>query len=262
MKLKKGKIIFLCIVIISILLIITTALVFRLLKNDNESVKTEKINLNFESRIKKLEELESEYYKIGWLQVQGTSIDLPIFDFTISEENKDYSYGWRSPNYVSDENREVLLGHNVLNVSNNPIISAKGLKDFESLMAFSYASFAKDNLYIQYTKDGIDELYAIYAIGFYNHGYDMAESMNDSEKIKEYINDVRNNSIYDYDIDVNENDYLITVKTCTRYFGNSEKQQFIIDARKVRESEEIIKYNVKTNKLFDELILVEKTETK
>lgn len=231
-----------------------------LYNTESKETEKEKMELSFESRVEKLKDFETDYYKIGWLQVQGTNIDLPILDFSSANNNIDYSYGWRSATYNTGENREVLLGHNILNVSSTPSLSLDGLRDFESLMSFSYASFAKDNLYIQYTKDGIDELYAIYAVGFYNYYYDDAESMSDLNQIKNYIKDTRKNSVYDYDIEVDENDQLLTIKTCTRYFGLYEKQQFIIDARKVREDEEIVKYNVQTNELFDELLLVEDTE--
>lgn len=254
MKLNKKRFIFsVSLVVLAIVLIIFVIfLIFNSFKNNKEY---EKINLNFSSRINELENFDSgDYYKIGWLQVQGTNIDVPILDSTSGNTDLYYSFGWRSSTYTTGENREVLLGHNVLNVSNQPMLSNEKLEDFESLMSFSYYSFAKDNLYIQYTKNGKDELYLIYAIGFYDYTYDESESINDSKKIKDYIKDVRKNSIYDYDIDVNSSDILITVKTCTRYFGLNEKQQFIIDARKVRDNEEIVKYSVKTNEIFDKLI--------
>ena len=192
------------------------------------------------------------------LQVQGTNVDFPILDFSASEGDLVYSFGWRSPFYQTDENREVLIGHNVLNVSSTPMLSNENLQDFESLMSFSYAEFAKNNLYIKYTSDGKEELYLIYAIGFYDYDYDRAEGLTDSDEISDYIEFVRKSSIYDYDIDVTNDDKLLTVKTCTRYFGKNEKQQFQIDARKVRKNEKTIKYDVNTNKIFEDLILNEK----
>lgn len=254
MKFKKKKIAIMLIVFIILLLIITSIVCYKLL---NKESNYQVINLDFESRIQTLEEFDSgDYYKIGWLQVQGTNIDFPILNYSSYEDvdNINYSYGWRSPFYVTGENREVLIGHNIINVSSTPMLSNDNLTNFEALMSFSYASFAEDNLYIQYTKDGKDEIYLIYAIGFYDYYYDDAETINDKELLKEYINTAKENSIYDYDIDVNENDTLLSIKTCTRYFGEDEKQQFIIDARKLRDGEETIKYQVKTNDLFEKLI--------
>lgn len=254
MKLNKKKFISSVSLVLLVILFIIFGISF-IFKSFNSNSEYKKMNLNFSSRINKFEEfISNDYYKIGWLQVQGTNIDVPILDARSSNIDLSYSFGWRSSTYTTGENREVLLGHNVLNVSNQPMLSNEKLQDFESLMSFSYYKFAKDNLYIQYTKNGKDELYLIYAISFYDYTYDNSESISDSKKIKEYINDVRKNSIYDYDVEVDSSDTLITVKTCTRYFGLSEKQQFIIDARKVRDNEEIVKYSVKTNDNFEKLI--------
>lgn len=257
MKIKKRVLV---LGILLLFLIIISVVV--ILNSDSNSEKKKEpvvMELDFESRITQLKEFNSgEYYKIGWLQVQGTNIDLPIIDFTSNSNDLDYSFAWRSPFYETGQNREVLIGHNILNVSSTPMLSNENLQDFESLMSFSYAEFAENNLYIQYTKDGKEELYLIYAIGFYDYDYDRAEGMTDLEEIAAYIKTVKKNSIYDYDIDVNENDQLLTVKTCTRYFGANEKQQFIVDARKVREDEKTIKYEVSTNKNFEDLILNEK----
>lgn len=248
---RKRKKYYLWILIIIIILILGFMIGFKVKNKKSINI----LNLNFKNRVQELSEFNSgKYYKIGWLQVQGTNIDVPILDSTSNEDNLDYSFGWRSPNYITGENREVLLGHNILNVSSSPISSNENLQDFESLMSFSYYDFAKNNLYIQYTKDGKEELYLIYAIGFYDYNYDNSESFSDSEKVKEYIKKVRNNSLYDYDIKVDENDELLTLKTCTRYFGTNEKQQFIVDARKLRKGEQTVKYSVKTTPIFNELI--------
>lgn len=250
MKLNKKRLLLISFIILILLILL---LVIKRLENNKDKVQY--MNLDFESRIETLNSFDSDkYYKIGWLQVQGTNIDLPILDSRTGNADLKYSFGWRSSTYVTGENREVLLGHNVLNVSSTPMLSNENLKDFESLMSFSYASFAKDNLYIQYTKNSKDELYLIYAIGFYDYGYDDSESINDKDSLKKYISSVRKNSIYDYDVDVNEDDDLITIKVCTRYFGLNEKQQFIIEARKLRNDEELVKYDVDTNENFDALI--------
>lgn len=255
MKKHKRKLLFL-LIFLFITIVLCLFLIFKMFfikKNNSLAMK-----LDFNSRVQTLENFDSgSYHKIGWLQVQGTNIDFPILDSSSYEalDSLDYSYGWRSPIYVTGENREVLIGHNIINVSSTPMLTNDNLKNFESLLSFSYASFAKDNLYIQYTKDGKDSIYLIYAIGFYDYYYDSAESMKDKEEIKNYIHSARENSLYDYDVDVNENDTLLSIKTCTRYFGNQEKQQFIIDARKLRDDEEIIKYSVKTSDVFEKIMV-------
>lgn len=235
--------------IVLFLLIIGIVLIFSL-KKDNT------ISLNFEERIKTMNEFETNALKRGWIQVQGTNIDLPVLSATdyISDDD-DYQYSWLSGNYIAGQNRKVIVGHNVLNVSNKPISDMTDLQDFEGLMAFTYYDFAKKNLYIQYTdfKTQKETLYLIYAIGFYDYGYDRGEGISDEETTQKYIDRVRKNSIYNYDIDVNGKDTIITVKTCTRFFGSGEKQQFFIDAREIRSDEEITKYKVTKSDVFKEL---------
>ena len=57
--------------------------------------------------------------------------------------------------------------------------------------------------------------------------------------------------IYNYDIDVNSKDKIISLITCTRYFGLYGKTQFRVDARMVRENEKIVKYKIETNQNYD-----------
>lgn len=212
------------------------------------------ITLNFKDRTQdSLEFKYEDFYTVGWIQVQGTNIDMAVLNSFDYGDDGISDYAWRSSDYDTDETREVIHGHNIINVSSTPIRDMSMLNYFEGLMAFTYYDFAQDNLYISYTKEGKEELYKIYAIGFYDYAGDNDRSMSNPEQIKDYIASVRDNSIYDYDIDVNENDELIAVKTCTRYFGAFEKQQFVIDARKVRDDEEIEKYKVTKSKNFNML---------
>lgn len=212
--------------------------------------------LNFQSRVDNIENLkEININKFGWLQVQGTTVDVPIL--TTANANGDYSHGWVSSNSIGFKTRNVLIGHNVLNVSNQPMVNHSILTDFEDLMAFVYYDFAKENMYVSFTKNGIDRIYVIYAIGFYDYDYDNAEGLTNDAEVDRYIQLAKESSIYQYDVDINHSDDLLTIKTCTRYFGNDEKQQFVIDARELREDETPLKYHVKKTKLYKEYQLVD-----
>ncbi len=188
---------------------------------------------------------------IGWIQVQGTNIDYPVIKETYNAYTSGIDYLWQPNVYNDGENREVIYGHNILNVSNKPLINANGHTRFEPLMAFVYEDFAKKNLYIQYTHNGKDYLYKIYAVGFVSTADEQGYGMNDKQNIKNYIYEAKKNSLYNYDVDVNEDDRLISLVTCTRYFGLSGKTQFRVDAREVRKNEKIKKYSVYTTKNYD-----------
>lgn len=192
---------------------------------------------------------------LGWIMVQGTNIDYPVVYETDSVYEGLSDYAWVSNYYVEDENRMVIFGHNVLNVSNKPIIGDKNHTRFEQLMGFVYEDFAKENLYIQYSHDGTDELYKIYAVSFEEYEEDLGKSYDNPDELNQYIQKSRENSIYDYDVDVDANDQVITLSTCTRFFGKDGKTTFKVDARKVRNDEKINKYGVQKNKNYDILNL-------
>ena len=208
--------------------------------------------VTFKSRTEEIKksELNKKTTVYGWIQVQGTNIDYPVIEENELAYLSGINYIWRVNTYKEGENREVISGHNMLNVSSKPLIADPTHTRFEQLMSFVDYGFAKKNLYIQYTKDGRDELYKIYAIGFWNREDDEADSLT-QEEIDDYVKKVRNNSIYDYDVQVNNRDTIISLITCTRYFGSSKKTNFKVDARKVRKNEKIQKYSVVTNENYD-----------
>ncbi len=209
-----------------------------------------------ESRVEQMKStIIEDSETIGWVNVQGTDIDYPVVYETnlVYQGLKDYL--WISSMYVEGENRLAVFGHNIRNVSNKPLIKEEGHVRFEQLLSFVYYDFAKENLYIQYTQNGKNELYKIYAIGFYKQDDEEGYPISDEEETKKYINDVKKNSIYDYKVDVNEKDFLISLVTCTRFFGAEGKTTFKIDARRIRTDEKIDKYGVQKNKNYDMLNL-------
>lgn len=217
--------------------------------------KDSKININFKERLDTINNFETKAYKVGWIQVQGTNIDLPVLEYiNYLDEDTEYRYAWAANYFRQGMNRRVIGSHNILNVSSNPTKDTTNLQDFEALMSFVYHSFAKDNLYIQYTDYDTQEenLYKIYAVGFYDYNDSVLMGFNNDESVNKYLKMVLENSVYKYDVDVNSNDELITLITCTRFFGSTSKQQIFIDARKIRDDEKIEKYSVKTTELFKE----------
>ena len=181
---------------------------------------------------------------LGWLRVQGTNIDFPIFYYNEVKDigTPEYDLGWSFDNNRKLTNRTVILSHNMRNVSNKPLITDKNHARFEQLMSYIYYDFVKDNKYIQYTIDGKNYLFKIYAI--YLQEEDNLELHNiDKKTVNNYIKDAKDNSYFDFDVDVNKNDKLLTLVTCTRFYGDSD-YSFVVDARQVRNLEMINNYKV------------------
>ena len=55
--------------------------------------------------------------------------------------------------------------------------------------------------------------------------------------------------MYDIDVDVNEDDKLLSLMTCTRFYGG-DSYSFIVDARKLRDGEKQIVSKVSTNENY------------
>ena len=146
------------------------------------------------------------------------------------------------------------MGHNILNLGSSPKKKADNFKRFEELMAFVYYDFADENKYFQITIDGEDYLYKIYAAGFIKS--DLVSVFysgdNNEDELQYQINDLLKHSIYDYDVDVNVEDSIATLITCTRFFG-SQDDDFFVSGRLVRKNEKISDYNVKKNDNYNKV---------
>lgn len=248
MKHKKILIISIFIAFL-VLLVLGIVLIYKI----NNKEESKEINLTFESRIKNIEESNIEKNEIsGWIQVQGTNIDYPVTHnkFVRTIDDNDIEHTWEGDTITEGKNRRTIFGHNILNISSKPKIADPKHSRFEQLMSFVDYKFAKNNLYIQFTNDGEDEIYKIFAVGFFDSTLEQGLCY-DKSMMAYFISSAQENSLYKYDIEVNEEDKIISLITCTRYFGLYKNTQFRVDARKLRENEKIEKYRVEKTKKYD-----------
>ena len=210
------------------------------------------------SNINKMKSKETDDYGIyGWIRVQGTNIDYPLVGLKKSgvEMPADIEkYAWIMPGDNKYHNVVNIQGHNLMNLSSHPDKSDSSFNRFEELMAFVYYDFARENKYIQLTMENKDYLYQIFAAGFidgYSYNTLPINEYNDNEK-KEYLETMMNNSIYDYNLNVSDDDNFITLATCTR-FGGSKTDDFYIAGKLVNEENKISNYSVKRNKKYEKV---------
>ena len=213
---------------------------------------------------RKKENKEEGYQTIGWLRVQGTNIDYPIIRHI--DENSDYpvekeSYVWSKNHDNKLHNNMRINGHNIFNLSSRPKRKSELFKRAEELMNFVYYDFAEENKYIQLTINNHDYLYKIFSVAFID-GSDSTflPYLDDitTEKMKGYLTILKENSIYDYDVDVNENDKIIRIATCNRIFSDRTKEVIHISGRMLRDNEKVKNYRVRKNKNY--VVLDEKWE--
>ena len=222
-----------------------------------------KENFKLESRVENVKKVgkikDSDYEAIGWIRIEGTDIDVPILysedktkDFPVEVEK----FVWTN-NRTKDFTRQVnIAGHNIFNLSKHPKIKSNSFNRFEQLMAFMYYDFAKDNQYIQMTWGEKDYIYKIFYTGFVDTSTAAhIGSFQDTSdtNIKTEIDVLKESNFYDYDVDVNEKDKIITLTTCTRFYGTSSKYEFYVVGRMLREDEKIEHYKVTKNSNYNEI---------
>ena len=191
----------------------------------------------------------------GWLRVEGTNIDMALI--TVDEDTNlikgDYDFAWTNSFPDQKSNRPAFISHNIRNVSRNPIIGDDTMSRFEQLMSFIYPSFIEENQFIEYTNsEGKTSLYRIYGVALLDDDQNSSYSDTYSKKEQQsYIKRVKKESMYDIDTDVNEDDLLLTLFTCTRFYGSSTNYSFRVDARELRKEEEKIYAKITPNENYE-----------
>lgn len=244
-----------CSSLIVVATIIVLILIFLLIKSiDNLSV-----HYKIDSRVDNVANYKGEtedVKAIGWIRVQGTNIDYPVInnDENVKVGNIKEDFTWTQGEVEELPNKLFILGHNILNVSSKPLITNKDHTRFEQLMSYIYYDFAEENKYIQYTMNGEDYLYKIFSISIVEDDTLDYKSLNyTKEELKEYIKQSREDSYFEFDTDVDENDNIISLITCTRFYGISSDYTFKIDGRMIRKGEPVKNYEITKKDNYKEI---------
>lgn len=196
------------------------------------------------------------YQTIGWVRVQGTNIDMPIITIGNNDPPVDREhYSWTLNEDDQFYNVINILGHNVFNLSSTPYLHSDMFQRFEELMDFVYYDFAKENQYIQLTIDNQNYIYKIFSVRFlpsYHLYFFPTGNYSKTEK-KRYLNLLKSGSIYDYHVDVDSNDSLLSLITCTRFYGADTKKDLIVTGRLVHKGELASQYKVSKNDNYQEI---------
>lgn len=248
---KKKKLKFRLAVGISILIVIVACFAIFFISKNKSIYK-------IENRVKDMElsQLKKEEDVVGWIRVQGTNIDYPIIynHWELDLATINYPFVWTNGDERELSNRKTIIGHNLLNVSKKPLIGDKNHTKFEQLMAYIYPSFVEENKYIQYTVGDENYIYAIFSVSFVDDSkIDYYEYDYSKEQLKNYIEEAKEDSYFDFDIEVDENDKIITLVTCTRMFGYEDKRMLKIEAKLLDDDEKSSNYSFKVKDSYNEI---------
>lgn len=172
----------------------------------------------------------SDYTVAAHLTVMGTSIqDRAVWQGKKTSDYTNSSVTWAAgtANLRSGElsQNTVIYGHNWGNCF-APF--KKTGSEFESLMALTYEDVVSENQYIYLTTNSGTHTFRIFAVSF-TRNLSFYINCNDVD-VASIAATAKSMSLYDFGVSVGSSDKIITLSTCTRYFGKSvgANQRFIV----------------------------------
>lgn len=207
-------------IVLTLIIVICAYKIIHQLKEYNDADKVYNLIREEKEESDNLFEKNIDYR--GWIKIDNTNINYPILQ---GQDNEEYLYkdinneyivsGSIFMNYLNngfDDQNTVLFGHNMKNGTM-----------FANLKKYKEEDFFYNNNYIeielsngQYLKYKVFSVY----ITDINDNYTKT-SFEDKDEYKEFLERIKNKSIYKSDISVNENDKIITLSTCSYEFNDA-----------------------------------------
>ena len=207
-------------IVLTLIIVICAYKIIHQLKEYNDADKVYNLIREEKEESDNLFEKNIDYR--GWIKFDNTNINYPILQ---GQDNEEYLYkdinneyivsGSIFMNYLNngfDDQNTVLFGHNMKNGTM-----------FANLKKYKEEDFFYNNNYIeielsngQYLKYKVFSVY----ITDINDNYTKT-SFEDKDEYKEFLERIKNKSIYKSDISVNENDKIITLSTCSYEFDDA-----------------------------------------
>ena len=188
---------------------------------------------------------------VGWLRIPNTNINYPVvvgpdnLYYSAKGYDKNYSYHgviWAdsdtkfgNSSQISQNN--VLYGHNWTNYTATPYIGRSSDIMFGQLPSFHYLNFAKSTPYIHYSTESQSMTWKVFAVFYTEESFNYIVSDPGAAGLQYIINEAKARSLHNYAVDVNSSDKILTLSTCTRAFGKTNQQRFVVMARLLRPGE-------------------------
>ncbi|MEG3006800.1 MAG: class B sortase, partial [Oscillospiraceae bacterium] len=202
---------------------------------------------------------------IGWLRIPNTNIDFPVVVGPDSLYYNERGYGketskngviWAdsATNFGTRSQisqNTVLYGHNWTNYSPKPHIGRPQDIMFAQLTSFHHLDFAKNTPYIYYSTESEEMVWKVFASLYTETKWNYLEADAGSAYMQSLISKAKTKSMHNYNVDVNANDKILTLSTCTRAYGQRNDQRFVVMARLVRKGEAIDEVSVTENPNFE-----------
>lgn len=179
--------------------------------NTTTSVNTNFINVNLNYYIQKNSET------VAWLQVNGTKVNYPVVqhsdntfylehDFYQRKTTNGWIFGDYRNNFENFNNNTIIYGHNLIN---NTMFGS--IPDLLNNQWFSN----KNNHYIKLSTKNTNSIWQIFSIYKIEPTTDYLQAkFNSTTAYQEFLNTIKNRSVYDFNLELNYTDKIITLSTC------------------------------------------------
>lgn len=124
----------------------------------------------------------------------------------------------------------TLYGHNWYNIYTPRTLENMQSNDlmFSLVMSYHYTDFAQQNPFIYFSTTEQDYVFQVFA-AFYtdlSFGYNFANMT--QEQTQQVIAEAKAKSRQNYNVSVTSEDKILTLSTCTRMYGNTNNQRFVV----------------------------------
>lgn len=187
---------------------------------------------------------------VGWLRIPNTNIDYPVVHHSdvnyymardVYKNNSRNGVIWADGEADFSPGKSirntVIYGHNWTNISRNPRIGNQNDVMFAQLTAYQHLSFAQQNPYIHYSTAEKERTWVVFAAFYTDINFYYISCYPDDTLFAQIVTGAKSRSEHIYDVEVSYSDEIITLSTCTRAFGPSANQRFVVMARALRQGE-------------------------
>ena len=180
------------------------------------SIYDEYENMNMlEVNFDNLKKINSD--TVGWIKVNGTKINYPF----VHTSNNEY-YLKHTFDKTSNKKGWVFLDfrNNIENLSSNNILYAHGLVNnqmFGSLRKTikpSWYNNKSNHIITIATPSGTKHFKIFSSYTIFPESYYITTSFKSDDEFKAFINTIKERSVYDYNVDVNTSDKILTLSSC------------------------------------------------
>lgn len=199
-----------------------------------KEIKEEQIN--YEEKLNKLKQQYNNNDIVGVLTIENTSFNELVVQYTDNdyylEHNIYHKSNWRGQTFldyrvdINNSRKLIIYGHNSPNYS----------LPFEIFENYYDSNYIKEHryLYLQTDKElKVYEIFSVYIeVSDWSY-YNKVKFVND-DSYYEHILKLKNNSFYDTGIDINKDDEILIIQTCSthkEYDNYSNKFLLVIGKR-------------------------------